>query len=214
MKLNRPNRRSKSECNPQAKLTFGVDLHYGPLSINELRNEMSHAGIEKMRPRISTRGILDDDYLRDLEDIILDPEGSRSFQDASSYSKRKLRETYSPRKEILEDLNYFYGHLPNGANSLTCDARGPRSVALADPRNLRPPKKVVPHCGDPDCDGVCMDMECWGSAPAGPLEMARQNPPAMPPDRMIIEEKLLHPGWFLLWFVIAAIFIARFFIGV
>ena len=32
-----------------------------------------------------------------------------------------------------------------------------------EPRFLRPIKeKKMPHCGNPDCDGVCMDFECFG----------------------------------------------------
>ena len=47
----------------------------------------------------------------------------------------------------------------------------------------------IPHCGDPKCDGVCQDMDCYGQDPAGPMEMQRKNwkssPPAMPPDRLL-----------------------------
>jgi len=163
----------KSDTANRPALVVGVDLRYNPLTINEMRDEMSLAGIKNLSPaepsRINTRGIMDDET-------------------EEQRNKRFYR--LSPIQDLLpyQDFAEIY------------DTRGPSTVPLKDPRNRRPTGKITPHCGDPTCDGVCMDMECWGQNPHGPAEMERRKPPEPPPDRIIDGDmKLLSPWWFVVW---------------
>ena len=167
---------SRPASEPRASLVVGADLRYNPLTINEMRDEMSLAGIKNLSPadpsRINTRGIMDD-------------------------------ETEEQRKLLYQDSAEIY------------DTRGPSTVPLKDPRNRRPTGKIAPHCGDPTCDGVCMDMECWGSNPAGPAEMERRKPPEPPPDRIIDGDmKLLNSWWSVVWIcmIVGAFYYTRYFI--
>ena len=59
--------------------------------------------------------------------------------------------------------------------------------------------KQVPHCGNPDCDGVCQDMECWGKDPMSPSQMILRKQPEMPPDRIIEStmQKIQNNGFFV-----------------
>ncbi len=82
----------------------------------------------------------------------------------------------------------------------------PRSDSGVDLFKWREQQRALfwkPHCGNPDCDGVCGDVEC--KPPAGWESPAHKRLAAMPRTRPTLPAELLrsHPLVFLLaWLVL------------